>query len=120
MTRHGNCLLRQDDYDGAIDMFNRSLMEHRTPEALKARDAAERTLKQRREDAYIDPERAEEERLKGNEAFKNADYPKAVEFYSEALKRGPPGKWDEAYKLFSNRAACYTKLGALPQGAHWR
>ena len=53
----------------------------------------------------------------GNEAFKAADYPKAIERYTEALKRGPPGQWDEAYKCFSNRAACYTKLGAMPEGA---
>lgn len=54
----------------------------------------------------------------GNECFKAADYPKAIELYTEALKRGPPGQWEEAYKCFSNRAACYTKLGAMPEGAH--
>lgn len=53
----------------------------------------------------------------GNDAFKAADYPKAIERYTEALKRGPPGLWEEAYKCFSNRAACYTKLGAMPEGA---
>jgi hypothetical protein len=52
----------------------------------------------------------------GNEAFKAADYPKAIERYTDALKRGPPGQWDEAYKCFSNRAACFTKLGAMPEG----
>ena len=53
----------------------------------------------------------------GNDAFKAADYPKAIDRYTEALKRGPPGQWEEAYKCFSNRAACYTKLGAMPEGA---
>jgi tetratricopeptide (TPR) repeat protein len=53
----------------------------------------------------------------GNESFKAADYPKAIEHYTEALRRGPPGQWEEADKCVSNRAACYTKLGAMPEGA---
>ncbi len=54
--------------------------------------------------------------IAGNLAFKEARYPEAVKHYSEALKRGPPGVNAEAHKLFSNRAACYTKLGAWDAG----
>lgn len=53
---------------------------------------------------------------KGNTAFKEARYPEAVQHYSEALKRGPPSVNPEAYKIYSNLAACYTKLGAYPEG----
>ena len=58
----------------------------------------------------------ETERELGNAAFKGARYPEAVKHYSEALKRGPPGVNPDAHKLFSNRAACYTKLGAWDAG----
>lgn len=50
------------------------------------------------------------------QAFKEQRYPEAVQHYTEALKRGPPHVNPEAYKLYSNRAACFTKLGAYPDG----
>ena len=50
------------------------------------------------------------------QAFKDQDYPEAVKHYTEALQRGPPAVNPEAYKLYSNRAACFTKLGAYPDG----
>jgi len=43
-------------------------------------------------------------------------YPEAVQHYEEALRRGPSSVNAEAYKLYSNLAACYTKLGAYPDG----
>lgn len=116
MTRHGNALVKQGKLEEAITMFNRALTEHRNPESLKALQAAEKQLKEDTEKAYVDFDLAEEAKNEGNDAFKAADYPKAIERYSEALKRGPPGQWEEAYKCFSNRAACYTKLGAMPEG----
>lgn len=49
-------------------------------------------------------------------AFKEGRYPEAVRHYQEALKRGPPSVNPEAHKVYSNLAACYTKLGAYPEG----
>ena len=50
------------------------------------------------------------------QAFQGQQYPEAVKHYTEALARGPPDVNPEAHKLFSNRAACYTKLGAWTDG----
>jgi len=76
----------------------------------------EKLLRDRREKAYISLDKSNEEKENGNQAFKDQKYPEAVKFYTEALKRGPPSVNPEAHKLYSNRSACFTKLGAYPDG----
>ena len=52
----------------------------------------------------------------GGQAFAGQQYPEAVKHYTEALARGPSSVNSDAHKLYSNRAACYTKLGAWNEG----
>lgn len=55
--------------------------------------------------AYINPEMAEEHRLKGNEFFKASEFVKALKEYEEGIKRDP-----KAHAIYSNRFATYIKL----------
>jgi len=115
LTRKGTALVKlakiSKDYDVAIETFQKALTEHRNPDTLKRLNDAERAKKELEQQEYFDPKIADEEREKGNEFFKQQKYPEAVKHYTEALRRNPKDP-----RVYSNRAACYTKLGALPEG----
>lgn len=116
MARKGSALVQLGQLEEAVTIFNKSLTEHRNPDALKKLNDAEKLLREKREQSYIDMDKSNEEREKGNQAFKDMKYPEAVQHYTEALRRGPPSVNPEAYKVYSNLAASYTKLVAYPEG----
>ncbi|KAJ2382768.1 Hsp90 cochaperone, partial [Coemansia sp. RSA 2611] len=89
--------------------YNRSLTEHRAADVLTKLRALEKLRKQREEDAYLDDAKSNEARERGNEFFKAAKYAEAQAEYSEAIKRNPSDP-----RNYANRAACLTKLIALP------
>ncbi|KAF7817830.1 hsp70-Hsp90 organizing protein 3-like [Senna tora] len=115
LTRKGTALVKMakcsKDYDPAIETFQKALTEHRNPDTLKKLNEAEKAKKELEQQEYFDPKLADEEREKGNEFFKQQNYPEAVKHYTESLRRNP-----KEPRTYSNRAACYTKLGALPEG----
>ncbi|KAK0586603.1 hypothetical protein LWI29_009466 [Acer saccharum] len=115
LTRKGTALAKMakcsKDYDLAIETFQKALTEHRNPDTLKRLNEAEKAKKELEQQEFFDPKIADEEREKGNEYFKQQKYPEAVKHYTESLRRNPKDP-----RTYSNRAACYTKLGALPEG----
>ncbi|TVU29034.1 hypothetical protein EJB05_20576 [Eragrostis curvula] len=115
LTRKGTALAKlakcSKDYDVAIETYQKALTEHRNPDTLKKLNEVERAKKELEQQEYYDPKIADEEREKGNELFKEQKYPDAIKHYTEALRRNPKDP-----RVYSNRAACYTKLGAMPEG----
>eukprot|EP00775_Hariotina_reticulata_P012626 gene12626-12756_t len=116
LARKGNALVKMGLLEDAITAYNKSLTEHRSADTLKRLNEAEKALKEQREAAYINMDISSREKDLGNSAFKEQKFPEAVQHYQEALKRGPPAVNPDAHKLYSNLAACYTKLGAYPEG----
>lgn len=108
MTRKGNALVKQGKLEEAIDVYQRSLTEHRTADALKRLNDTEKALKDAKQAAYLDPVKGEEARERGNAFFKDQKFPEAVKEYSEAIARNP-----DDHKAYSNRSASYTKLAAF-------
>lgn len=108
--RIGSAYAKQDKLELAISNFEKSLTEHRTPDILAKLRDTEKLFRERTKQAYIDPAKAEVERTKGNELYKNGDFPGAVAAFTEAIKRDPNDP-----RGYSNRASAYTKLAALPE-----
>lgn len=110
-ARIGNAQRKLENYAAAKTNYEKSLSEYRTPEVKTQLSLVEKKIKEAEIKAYIDPTKAEEEKELGNKFFKKGDFGTAIKHYSEAIKRNPDDP-----KLYSNRAACYTKLAAFDLG----
>jgi stress-induced-phosphoprotein 1 len=111
-ARIGNAYRALDRFDDAKRAYEDSLMEDRVADVETRLKKLQKEMKAREQEAYISPEKCEEARLLGNDYFKRAQtendlslYPKAIEAYSDAMKRDPKN-----HLPYSNRAACYQKL----------
>ncbi|PHH87457.1 hypothetical protein CDD83_8849 [Cordyceps sp. RAO-2017] len=108
-ARIGTAYEKKGDLAHAVENYNSSLTEHRTPDVLNKLRAAERAKAEAAKTAYVDPAKAEEAREEGNKKFKEMDFPGAVAAYSEMIKRAP-----EDARGYSNRAAAFVKLFEFP------
>ncbi|KAK5630411.1 hypothetical protein RRF57_006126 [Xylaria bambusicola] len=108
-ARIGSAYEKMGDLALAVENYQKSLTEHRTPDTVNKLRAAERKKIEAAKTAYIDPAKAEEAREEGNKKFKEQDFPGAVSAYSEMIKRAP-----EDPRGYSNRAAAFVKLFEFP------
>ncbi|KAI9889062.1 MAG: Hsp90 cochaperone [Vezdaea aestivalis] len=107
--RIGSSYEKLNDLTNAIEYYQRSLTEHRTPDILAKLRAAQKAKIIADKTAYIDPTKAEAAREEGNLKFKEADWAGAVSAYSEMVQRAP-----EDPRGYSNRAAAFIKLMTFP------
>ena len=111
LSRIGASYHKMDKLDLAIKYYQKSLAEHRTAETLAKIGQLERESKERAKAAYHDPKIAEEERNLGNDLFRSGQYVEALKHYSESIRRD-----ENDPRGYANRAACYLKLAAVPEG----
>lgn len=103
--RVGNCHFKCKRWQEAVDAFHHSLLEDFSDEAKNNLKKAEAEKQKADKAAYLDPSKALENKEKGNTLYKAAKYAEAIQEYSEAIKRDP-----SLVAVYSNRAACYSKL----------
>ncbi|CAI5510603.1 unnamed protein product [Closterium sp. Naga37s-1] len=140
LTRKGTALVKQaktaQDYEPAIAAFNKALTEHRNPDTLKKLNEAEKARKELEQQEYYDPVIADQEREKGTTSYAAYFENNEIGVKDSAL-RAPHCSacsswliepdpfcatlpWSrqrgvQAAESYCNRAACYIKLGAMPE-----
>ena len=105
LSRKGLALEQLGDLEGAINATKASLMEFKDDKVKFTLRDLEKLKKKKDEESYVDAEKAEENNNKGNELFKQGNFPGALLEYEEALRRNP-----KSAKIYSNKAACLIKL----------
>jgi len=109
-SRIATCYEKEQKLDEALKWYNKSLSEHRDKKTLEKVTKIEKVKKEMDRKSYWNIEKAEEERLAGNENFKKGNYPDAIKHYNEGLKRVPDDDKETLAKFYSNRAGAYMKL----------
>lgn len=105
MARRANALSKKGLIDESINQYKEALIEHNDYNIKQALKAVQAEKIKADALAYINPEIAETHKEKGNELFKNGDFPGAIKEFDEGIKRDPNNKF-----IYSNRSFAYIKL----------
>lgn len=105
-TRIAAAYTKKGDIPAAIASYGDAQMERYDKAVERKVKNLELELKKQKVQAYINPELGLEAKERGNTAFREGDFPKAIKEYEEAIKRDPSNA-----PYHNNLAAAYTKVG---------
>lgn len=105
LTRAGKAYQKKGDRGKAIEMFQAAQLEHFDKATQRLLKTMELEKKKADAAAYLSDEKAEAAKQRGNDFFRNQEWPKAVAEYEEAVKRAPK---DAAIR--NNLAAALCKI----------
>ena len=75
LQKKGNAYLKLEEFDKAIEMYNKALIENNDHGIKMSLQAAIKLKKDTADKKYVNPELAEEHREKGNQLFKDGSFP---------------------------------------------
>jgi len=104
-SRKGLALAEKGLLEEAIQATKDSLMEYSDDRVKFQLKNLEKLKRKKDEEAYVNPEVAEQHNVSANEFFKSGKFKDAINEYTEAIKRNPKNS-----KYYSNRAAAYIKV----------
>eukprot|EP01040_Poterioochromonas_malhamensis_P000686 gene686-733_t len=100
--------LKRNDYPNALAAFGKAQMEKYDKAVERKVKNLELEQKKLAQQQYINPELGAEAKERGNAAFRDGNFPQAIQEYEEACKRDPK---NAAYH--NNLAAAYLKMGVF-------
>eukprot|EP00823_Brevimastigomonas_motovehiculus_P004067 TRINITY_DN2606_c0_g1_i1.p1 TRINITY_DN2606_c0_g1~~TRINITY_DN2606_c0_g1_i1.p1 ORF type:complete len:599 (+),score=141.84 TRINITY_DN2606_c0_g1_i1:39-1799(+) len=103
--RLANAYSSLKDWTKAIELYHKSLVEQFSEKAKAGLKKAQDEKKKFDEEAYHDKGKSLQHKETGNKLYQEGKITEAIPEYTEAIRRDPTNP-----ALYSNRAACYTKV----------
>lgn len=109
LARKANAQVQMGQFDESIVTYQAALLESNEHTYKQGLNKAKKMKHDTEATAYLNPEKAEEHRQKGNELFKGGKFADAIKEYDEGLRRDP-----KSVAIYSNRCATFIKLMEFP------
>ncbi len=104
-VRMGKATEKVGDFDGAIEHYKCAQVENYTKEIERLIKITQLEAKKKLASAYVDPEKALEAKVRGNDHFRAGQWKEAIMEYEDAVKRDPQSA---VYR--NNLASALTKV----------